>query len=569
MADIFSDIFKFAGSVINQALTPDNLRDYRHASRLFVDDQYRLLPKMGYLFHVAFDINDPTQISRPDPQNPNALREIGLLAKSVSLPKFSIDTKRYNAYNRPNYAQTKINYDPITITFHDDSANVIRNFWFDYFNYYYRDSDYQQETYSIPHKYESSRPSDKWGYSPRVAVTAPRYLNAVRIYSLHQKKFSEYVLVNPIIKSFRHGDHQQGSNETVQHEMTIEYESILYFYGSVTPSNVKGFADLHYDKMPSPLTPAGGGTKSILGPGGLLETADDVIHDIKDGNYGSAIFKGLKGLKTAGSMDLKKAAVGELLGIGTGILRGNNPQNSIFIPSLPSLGGALSSISGGGFGGALGAGLLGGVLGGGSGIQSGASSWLSAFSSQPLLIPGGGAYNQEMSDATSYLEGIAPYSSYYDLPGPNGEENFINGYDISESYSGETTLSDLGYSPNPSNQGTMFDYGEIQDLDNNIDIGTAALYDLEVEANQLKEQQQLTVDAINSLDTKKQELLGLGLTEDDPDVIELNQQIEMQIAIASDQDSKLNDLSSRSTDLAAEVERQIVKKEGLTGVGGI
>jgi hypothetical protein len=185
------------------------------------------------------------------------------------------------------------------------------------------------------------------------------------------------------------------------------------------------------------------------------------------------------------------------------------------------------------------------------------------------LLSGGGSSNQEMSDATSYLEGVAPYSSYYDFPGPDGEENFINGYDISDAYSGETTLSDLGYSPGPSNQGNMFDYGEIQDLDNNIDIGTSALYDLEVEANQLKEQQQLTVDAVNSLDTKKQELLGLGLTENDPDVIELNQQIEMQIAIASDQDSRLNELSDKSTNLAAEVERQIVKKEGLTGVGGI
>lgn len=566
MADIFSDIFKFAGTAINQALTPDNLRDYRHASKLFVDDQYRLLPKLGFLYHVAFDINDSA--ARPNPTNPNALRELGLLVKSVSLPKFTIDTKKYNSYNRPDYVQTKINYDPVTISFHDDSANVIRNFWFDYFNYYYRDSDYQQELYGIEHKYQTTRPSDKWGYSPRLAANAPRYINAIRIYSLHQKHFSEYVLINPIIKSFRHGEHSAGNTEPMGHEMTIEYESVLYFYGSTTPSNVKGFAELHYDNMPSPLTPAGGGTKSILGAGGLLDTASDVIKDVKDQNYGSAIFKGLKGLKTAGSMDLKKAAVGELLGIGTGILRGNNPQNGIFVPGLAGLGGVLSTVSGGGVGGALGAGILAGISD--VNIINGINSYLTAFSSQALTIPNSDRPgNQEMSDATSYLEGFAPYSGYSDFPAPDDSDQFIDGYSSSTIYSGELSLADADLLFPPSNQGSMNEYGELNNLVNNIDIGIAALQDLEVEANRLKEQQQLILDSIESINTKKQDLLAVGVTEDDNEIIELNQAIEIQLASAQMQDNKLNELSEKTTNLAAEVERQIIRKEGITGVGGI
>jgi hypothetical protein len=140
MADIFSDALKFAGKMATQALTGDNLRDYRHASKLFVADNYRLSPKYGFLFHVAFDINP--NVGANNPTNPNFKDEIGMLVKSVSLPKFNIDVKKYNAYNRPNFVQTKINYETINITFHDDSADVIRNFWFDYYNYYYRDADY-------------------------------------------------------------------------------------------------------------------------------------------------------------------------------------------------------------------------------------------------------------------------------------------------------------------------------------------------------------------------------------------------------------------------------------------
>ena len=363
MADIFSDILGFVGTAVNQALTGDNLRDYTHASKLFVGDNYKFAPKMGFLYHVAFDINREVadqnnetgerfvrSIAYPDLNNPHSNYELGMMVKSVGLPKFSIDTKNYNAYNRPNIVQSKIKYDPVQISFHDDSADVVRNFWYDYFNYYYRDSDYNESLYQVPHKYNQYRQATNWGYTPR-DTTGIRYLNSIRLYSLHQKRFSEYVLINPVIKSFAHGQHTAGESSLMQHDMTIEYESVLYFYGSVSSNTVKGFAELHYDRTPSPLTVAGGGTQSIGGQGGLLETADDVIYDLQQGNFGSAIFKAARGIKNASNMNLKQAAIGELLGLGTSILRGNNPSSSIYVPSMNSgigglIGGIGSSLSG-------------------------------------------------------------------------------------------------------------------------------------------------------------------------------------------------------------------------------
>ena len=333
MADIFSDILKFAGTAITQALTPDTLKDYKHASQLFVADNYKLLPKSGFLFHVFFDIN--TAAAPYNPGNPNSTSELGLLVKSTDLPKFSFDTKTYNAYNRPNIVQSKVKYEAISISFHDDSSDLIRNFWFDYYNYYYRDSDYAEATYHSAHKYAAVRQTDKWGYSPRdnkaAAILSGKgadssagpvpYLNAIRIYSLHNKKFSEYTLINPIIKSFRHGQHTQDSNDFLSHEMSIEYETVLYAYGKTSPSTVKGFAGLHYDKTPSPLSVAGGGTKSILGPGGLMDTAESVINNLPD-NPGTAIFQALRGINTAKNMNLKGAALSELSSMGTGIFKG-------------------------------------------------------------------------------------------------------------------------------------------------------------------------------------------------------------------------------------------------------
>ena len=34
------------------------MKDFRHASRLYIDDNYKLMPKQKFLFHVIFDLDD-------------------------------------------------------------------------------------------------------------------------------------------------------------------------------------------------------------------------------------------------------------------------------------------------------------------------------------------------------------------------------------------------------------------------------------------------------------------------------------------------------------------------------
>ena len=339
-------------SVINDILhgigTGPSIRDFRHASQIFTANGYELSPKYSFLFHVAFDIN--SSLSRL----PNQEKiEAGMMVKSVQLPKYTIDTKTLNAYNRVNIVQNKIKYDPVQITFHDDSADVVRDFWYDYMSYYYRDSDYQPTTYTQPSKYHAQQ-TDHWGYQPAKYDTfgnTERLLNAIRIYSLHQKRFTEYVLVNPTITSFQHGQHQQGQSEFMENTMTVAYETVLYNYGTVLPGGEPyGFASLSYDKTPSPLTPAGGGTSSILGPGGLLSAATGISQSLAtttiqnpDGttstNYLGVAQTGLQGLRAFNQLkgqNLLGLAGAELKTIGQGILSGDT--NTLGRLSLPTAG---------------------------------------------------------------------------------------------------------------------------------------------------------------------------------------------------------------------------------------
>lgn len=359
----------------------DTIKDYRHASRLFVDNNFALTPKAGWLFHVFFDL-DPslTRVNR------DRNLEAGMLVKGVDLPKFTVDTKTYNSYNRVNIVQNKIKYDPVTITFHDDRSNVVRNLWFDYFNYYYRDTDNGygdpgggvNPIYYARHKYHSGQRDvlNKFGYTPRTEATNTQYFQAIRIYSLNQKRFAEYTLINPTITSFRHGSHDTGQdNSILENIMTISYETVLYASGQVSLSTVRGFADLHYDKSPSPLSVAGGGTNSILGPGGIFNAVDSVISDASDGNYGSAAFKLFRGYQKNKNINFGQLASTELITAGVDLIRGQDPRNRFYVP-----------YSGQGASGFTPAGQsINGVVGNSTGVSSNGSFIGGLKSSAPII----------------------------------------------------------------------------------------------------------------------------------------------------------------------------------------
>lgn len=314
MANIFTNAVKFLGATLKQTVTSDFLRDFTHANKLFVGENFELVPKSGYLFHVYLDLNP--YLASSYLLDTKTLQEIGLMVKSAELPKYSIDNKLMNAYNRPNYIQSKIKYEPVTISFHDDSMNTIRNFWYDYYRYYYRDSDKSEQGYYLTYKYNSD-PLGSFGFTRRTESTE-NFIKAIRIYSMSRSFYSEYILINPIITNFRHGEHDYSNtaSSNLTNTMTIAYENVLYSDGAVSKETVKGFADLHYDRRPSPLNRVGN-QRSIFGRNGLLNTAGSVISDLTQGNFLSAIFKTATARQTFKGVNIKKAAVNEIRQIYT------------------------------------------------------------------------------------------------------------------------------------------------------------------------------------------------------------------------------------------------------------
>lgn len=248
-----------------QGISVDSqMKDYAHAHYIFRTGNYRLAPKYQFLFYVRFNLNTEHSMYQGLRGNGDT-SEVGALVKNISLPKFTAEVKAMNAYNRVNLVQTKLKYDPVTIKFHDDGADTIRKLWYDYYSFYYRDSDYTDALYGSPHKY-LPRATDLWGYTLRDndGKFDTRLINNIQIYSFHQKKFSEVTLHNPMITSFRHGEHDMAQgNGVMEQEMTVQFETVTYASGYFTAENFGEDMLLNYDNTPSSLTPNSGGSAEL------------------------------------------------------------------------------------------------------------------------------------------------------------------------------------------------------------------------------------------------------------------------------------------------------------------
>lgn len=313
----------------------ESMRDFRHASKIFVDNNYELAPKQQFLYYVFFEISQSAKLV-----SATTLKQVlpGLLVKAVDLPKYRMDFKAYNAYNKKDYLQTKINYEPVTITLHDDNANVIRDLWRSYYSYYYRDMDYgdpgsYDNTYKT-RKYED-RTQDRWGYSPRLP-NGEEFFNTIKIYSLSQKQYSLYTLINPKIENFEHGRHEAAAGAGVmEHTMRINYETVNYDTGFVTPGGEpKGMTD-RYDNQPSPLTPLGGGTRSITGQGGLIDTLSAASSALARGNPAEAAFLALRASQNFKGYHFGAGAAEEATGaINNAIRTAGNSSHGVAFPTI-------------------------------------------------------------------------------------------------------------------------------------------------------------------------------------------------------------------------------------------
>jgi len=234
-----------------------NLRDWEHAARLFVDDQFRLAPKWNFGFHVAFNINPACC------KNTSLLQafgqEVNMLVKSIDLPKFTVTVDQVNQYNRKKQIQTHHKFNDVVVKFHDDNMSLINQIWQNYYSYYYADSTSAQQTGAYNRNATRSSDFITTPYGFDNGSTVP-FFNYIKIYQMARHEWISYTLVNPIIKSWDHQNLAYAGNTPHDFAMTLSFEAVTYDMGLVTDGTVEGFAQTHYDLTPGPLQGQSTGT---------------------------------------------------------------------------------------------------------------------------------------------------------------------------------------------------------------------------------------------------------------------------------------------------------------------
>ena len=275
------------------------MKDFRHASRLYIDDNYRLMPKQKFMFHVMIQTDESMFVS---PYNPQEDVQLDMLVKSCDLPRYGMNLEELVQYNKKAYVATRIQYEPVNITFHDDHADTVNAFWKKYYEYHIADSvNLGQSGLTISDTKDNAydditerRRFNKFGLDTPAKKKKP-YLKSIIIFLLHKKRFTSMQLVNPVIGSFAHDsvDNADGAG-TLSNVMQVYYETVLYDSGTINKNDVPGFATLNYDHEPSPLTVFGKGTNSIFGPGGVVDGIGSVMKAVQGKNYLGAILAASK-----------------------------------------------------------------------------------------------------------------------------------------------------------------------------------------------------------------------------------------------------------------------------------
>jgi len=334
------------------------LRDYTHASKTFVSNNYNLLPRNKFLFYVYFNVN----LNIPALANlfsGGKLSQVGILVKTAQLPSYDIDVQTMNQYNRKRLVQTKINYNPAQIVFNDDNSDLIRNMWYQYYQYYYSDPTYQYGNtpaqsgvlgqlatplpviggnYNVSDVYSPNRPVEHWGLSgqgytnPTLTslasslLTGPAsgqqpFFNDITIYGMSQKTYAQYTMINPMITNWTHDtyDYSQG-NQVITHTMSFRYETVKYYSGDIggaQPSeSVSGFADpSHYDTTKSPIAPPGS-TNQVVQSGSLVSVPNGTNQDLQALNTGQNTLQNVIGAVGQGLVPAAAGILGGALSFG-------------------------------------------------------------------------------------------------------------------------------------------------------------------------------------------------------------------------------------------------------------
>lgn len=231
-------------------------RDSQYASKNFRIDgnsfATSLLPKPKFLFFVQFvraadsavfdSVGQSSGVSRLSNTKDGIIFQI----KQIDRPKFNIKTETLVQYNKKRVIQTGIEYQNMTISFHDDVSDQVMEFWTEYYSFYYgdgrkiRSSEWRSDI--VTNEFDEGLGGTGWGYLGRFngpgGAEAMHFLEEINIFQFYAGQYTTMTFVHPKLTIFDHdqNDYEDG-REGTGIRMSFDYEGVIY---DLTPRRVNG-----------------------------------------------------------------------------------------------------------------------------------------------------------------------------------------------------------------------------------------------------------------------------------------------------------------------------------------
>lgn len=257
-------------------------KNSRHATNTFGLDNHALYnsyPRFPFEYYIRINLNSVgTAYSYVNSFFTNPVWEqVQPLVKTVELPSIKIDTDSKNQYNRKRISQTKINFEPVKMVFHDVADGKTLKLWEMYYRYYFADGNEPGMNIAREQNFADTmelqrgigagvaRPSDitqatittqnirrsntnnsgnkrdlqnivsntldnhLFGYNLPKVANIRNLISSIDIFQVHAGRFNQVTLVNPRIATFNHDTlNYAETTKTMEVSFVFEYEYAFY-----------------------------------------------------------------------------------------------------------------------------------------------------------------------------------------------------------------------------------------------------------------------------------------------------------------------------------------------------
>lgn len=258
---------------------PIMLRDSHLAALNFsqLSSAFNAIPSYKFLYYVRFISSSSTtsdsslmNLVSSDGASNNSF--ISFAVKNITRPNITFQTRTLNQYNKHRIVQTRSEFDPVTINFHDTVDNRILQLFKSYYVHYYKDSlNIDSTSWYNDVIANTFNKGNGWGYEPTFTADSDTYFfDKIEIYKMYGGYYTMQSLIHPFITrlgmdNFDYAD-ISGINQIT---MTFTYEGITFDQQDPTLLPQELIAEMGLDQS------------------GYYEPYDSEVADMSFGQYSS------------------------------------------------------------------------------------------------------------------------------------------------------------------------------------------------------------------------------------------------------------------------------------------